>query len=114
MPGQDPEGHGRWLHVTDRTAKAVEGWLSALGEREGFLFCGLLRNYIPTAEFGGEQNLFSGQKRGQYRVVAGFKASRSLGFLNFRQIPAHPVSANGIRGRFLQRHWIFSCLPPPA
>ena len=48
----DPEGHGRWLHVTDRTAMAVEGWLSALGETEGFLFRGLLRNHIPTAELG--------------------------------------------------------------
>ena len=29
------------LHVTDRTAMAVEGWLSALSETEGFLFRGL-------------------------------------------------------------------------
>ena len=48
----DPEGTGRWLHVTDRTAMAVEAWLFRLGETEGYLFRGLRNSRVPTADLG--------------------------------------------------------------
>jgi site-specific recombinase XerD len=48
----DPEGSGRWLHLTDRTAMSVEAWLSVLGESEGYLFRGLRHSRVPTADLG--------------------------------------------------------------
>lgn len=46
----DPEGAGRWLHLTERAAMSVEAWLSALGETEGYLFRGLRHGRVPTLE----------------------------------------------------------------
>lgn len=48
----DPEASGRWLHLTDRAAMSVEGWLAALGETEGYLFRGLRHGRVPTIELG--------------------------------------------------------------